>query len=501
MVNLRACQFTALLFALAATLLGLAFSYIVSKRLSYETPIFEDLEKNFQKSPFVAIKLSHHQCEYPFVSLFQLKWEGIQEYCECWLFTYMERCSSNQLRQGCYHRGNIPSQPLDKYKGTYVCAERLTALDYDSLKQVPESESCPIDHRQCAKANGYKFCIRTSDSCPINDIVISNSKRADLVSDRYFELEFEGRPIKSRLEFVPDSVTAKPTWFLYYTQTKIDNNFVVDFRLAYQAPCPHPREKLFYGFPHEYLTDYDYYVNFCTKFNQQGEDSRFRHIDDVSFYALLQENGMVSKLEDEINFDLNSVNYPIKLFHRGYVQFKDLCVASNKEPNHAKMVKSMLMVSLGSREITSLVESLFYWITVALWVCLFFVIFTLYYTWMVKETDGCNACCSELAALCLILPIALFAASVFYLQSKWDALEAVAYKNCSDKLTNAMIDDSHEQQAKGKILIFIAIACLTLSVILLCAFKISFQKGSHPKDAKPDEYQPLKEVQIELAKS
>lgn len=500
MVTVRACQLTAVLFAIAATLMGLVFAFIVSKRFSYEIPIFEDLEKNFQRSPFVSIKLSHHQCEHPFVSLFQLKWEGVQEYCECWLFTYLEGCSSNQLRQGCYRRGNVPSQSLDKYKGAFVCGERLNGLDYDNIKQVSESESCPENHRQCAKENGYKFCVRNTDSCPVNDLVISSQKRADLVSDRYFELEFESKPFKSHIDFIPDLVTQKPKLYLYYSQTKTNNNFVIDFRLAYQDPCLHPREKLFYGFPHEHLTDYDYYVNFCTKFNDQSLDTRFKHIDDIGFYALLQENGVVSSLEDDINFDLDSINYPIKLYHRGYVQFKDECVTLNEELAYGKLAKSMLMVSLSSRDMASFIDTLFYWLTVVLWVCLFLEIFILYYTCIVKDTDGCNACCSGFVAICMLPPIALFVAAAFYLQAKWTALEAVAYKNCSDQLTNAMIDDSHEQQSKGKILIFIGIAALSFSAILLCAFKVYFEKSSQSRESKGVEYQPLGDVQIELAK-
>ncbi len=500
MVNLRTCQLVSVLFAIVATVTGLVFAYLVSQRFSYEVPIFEDLEKNFQRSPFISIRLSSHQCEHPLVSLFQLKWEGIQEYCECWLFTYTEGCSSNQLRQGCYRKGNVPSQSLDKYKGTFVCAEKLNSLDYDNLKQVPEAESCPENHRQCAKENGQKFCVLSGDSCPINDLIISDQKRPDLIADRYYELEFEGRLIKSSLEFVTNSITQKPKWFLYYSQTKTNNNFVIDFRLVYQKPCLHPREKLYYGFPHEYLIDYDYYVNFCSRFNGHDFDTRFKHINSVGLYGLLQENGVIASLEDDNNFDLDSVNYPVNLYHRGYVHFKDACVTANDDARYARPTKSSLMVSLSSRELASFIDSLFYWLTVGLWVCLVLEIFILYYTLMVNDADGCNACCSGFTAFCLLPPIALFVVTAFYLQNKWTALEKVAYQKCGDALTNALIDDSYEQQSKGKIFIFVAIAALSVSTLLLCAFKACFERNLHRKNDKPDEYQPLNDVQIELAK-
>jgi hypothetical protein len=358
MVDIRKCQIASISIALLSTVVSLAFIYIISSRYQYEIPIFEDLKDNFQSSPLISIKASNYPCEYPFRSLFKIDWEGVKSYCECWMITYSQVCSSNQVRQGCIARGNFSPVPLERFKNSYICAKDYVDITYDNIVQVEIDKNCPQDYRQCGKLEKAKLCIKNSESCPINDLVISPSQRGDLISLQYFEIEIINSKINSRLKFVPDIVLDRSNWYLYYSKSKIENNFVVDFRLSHKEACLHPREQRFGSGMDEHFNDYDYYVDFCSEFKGHWLDSRHKLIDQVNYYSLLQENKIISFIENESDLDISSLNYVANIYERGYVYFDQKCLIS--ENNRNQEFRSALMGSLSSKHIEGKLEVLFF---------------------------------------------------------------------------------------------------------------------------------------------
>ena len=104
-----------------------------------------------------------------------------------------------------------------------------TYLDY--LKtSVKKGENCDENNKKCGilDSNNNILCIPNNEECPINDLKISDTELYGLI------------PEYNHIELIESLTGIKK--YIYFTNNKIDNNIITNFKLSFDNPCIAPNE-------------------------------------------------------------------------------------------------------------------------------------------------------------------------------------------------------------------------------------------------------------------
>ena len=100
-------------------------------------------------------------------------------------------CSKNQTFNGCIKVPNYDSQKLYLWEGGRFCSKsynpELNGYIYFLNNSVSKDEDCQNGYKKCGKLDEMDnyLCIPNNEDCPINDIVISNRERPELIEQNY----------------------------------------------------------------------------------------------------------------------------------------------------------------------------------------------------------------------------------------------------------------------------------------------------------------------------
>ena len=463
-MRLRGLLCTASAIMVCAAIISIVLLSITYKSINTELQMYDEMKKNFVKSPLSQITVHETPCQFPLVPLFGLQWPGIMPFCSCWFTSSAGSCTVKQNRNGCRNKGNIPPVPLTKYKGVYLCAEK-TADDYDGLTEVEPEKPCPEGYKACGtSSDNWSLCLPVSSNCPINDIVFSQSKRDDLKSQNYKEVEVKYAQAGSVLNF-GQVITQKSSWYIYYTNTQITKPIIVQFTVGYKGKaCIYPQEVLAPTTPYKYLRNEDNYRNECSSINSQSLDTRYTYLDTYNQYNFWTENGVVNLMNTLPSFDGQSLNYEFDIMQRGYLHIDAKCLYEGNQKVYP--LKSQIIDVLSFKYMPSYNRYAFF---VS---CIVFLVIAVIFgiiTMCVAQNEKTTLCDWIMGFILVSFIITVFALTiVMYIRGRerGQEIDKIYAKNCGDSLTNLAIGHSYENHRRDSRYFLAVIGVLGLGIVL-----------------------------------
>ena len=228
----RICLFIIGIFLLIITITSLILLSFSHEKILTDDHYYQDIEKNLDNQFIQKINIQNSLCPEPSKNILDLSFEGINPFCYCKSGSNNEgACSKNNRRKGCSSKSEIGARDIRNLKGLYFCGE-MSNYSYDEIENVQGiSKLCKSGFKVCGKDTLKFLCFPENNECPINDIIISDTKRLDLLDLKYNEV--------SKI-----SPSTKEEIFLYTTNTKTENNIPVNFKLGYNNICINPNEEI-----------------------------------------------------------------------------------------------------------------------------------------------------------------------------------------------------------------------------------------------------------------
>jgi hypothetical protein len=444
---------------LAIVLLALTMQSNVS-----EFAIYDDIQRNFIQNPISKIKVQDSECTLPLTPLLQLEWPGIRPYCSCWLYSYSGRCTNKQLSRGCKTNGDVSPSVLGKYKGIYMCAERL-GVNYDSIVEEPADGKCSEGMKKCGTSTeGWILCFPAHTDCPINDLIFSTTHKPELTKNDYKEIQIKYPESHSNIFSFASEILAKPSWYIYYSNEQTSKPIVVQFGVGWNnLICFNPRQKLTPIDQYKYLNDHDAYKKECSAIAHQRFDTRYNYLDTYNKYNLWVENGYIPIMDKLQDFDAQSLNYNVDIFKRGYLHLDSKCLFDGETQIYE--LKSQVIDVLSFKDPSFNKKAYFVSCFFFLGLAIFFAVISIFSTCDSKKTTWCQWTMGLISASMIAVVIFL----VLSIQSKGsirnDHISKLYPKNCGDKLTNLVIQTSYNNSHREAIFFLVIVVVLGLGVV------------------------------------
>ena len=216
---------------------------------------FPKIKSAINNYPLTELKYEKN-CEGAIQSLYSFA--GSQKGCTCVGVSHYSKeqdhkfevipgeCSSNQTYNGCKPVPEVRPKNMTFWNEGNFCSKEFNIIGpkpkgyfYFLYNSVLEKEDCQKGYKKCGKLDdmGNYACVPQDESCPINDIIISQNSRPDLEDLNYTSIYYSGKyvyytnedkekPIISQLK-VAEEKLCKDNYYLYtrYPQYILDNNF------------------------------------------------------------------------------------------------------------------------------------------------------------------------------------------------------------------------------------------------------------------------------------
>ena len=194
---------------------------------------FLDVENNLKRNFIESIEIQKSPCLKPLKNILNLNFGGVKSFCYCNSSKYYEGdCKKfDKTNLNCNVISEMDSKKILNLKKLYFCG-KPNIISYDKIENIDkEKKICKNNFKICGKDSLNSLCFPEKINCPINDIIISNFKRPDLINLNYTE-KFEKSP------------STNENIFLYFTNTKIENKIPVDFKIGLKEICINPEEEI-----------------------------------------------------------------------------------------------------------------------------------------------------------------------------------------------------------------------------------------------------------------
>ena len=178
-------------------------------------------------------------------------------------------------------------------------------FNYINDYSVGKDESCQENYKKCGILNsgGRILCLPNNEECPLNDFAISSIQN---------DPNYDGYQSYKVTDFKSSNV-----YYFYYTNTKINNNIITNFKLSYGLPCMAQTEKSWVS-----IFNYEKENNpSCkTKINEKLTDNRYTKVNggDISLISLYNDNNI--GIGQTINRDIE-----VQLYTKNYIDINEEC--------------------------------------------------------------------------------------------------------------------------------------------------------------------------------
>ena len=180
-------------------------------------------------------------------------------------------------------------------------------FDYVNKYSVASGNNCPENYKKCGILDSADriLCLSTSDDCPINGFGISDSS-SDSKYSGYEKTE------------VVDS-TDGSKYYLYYTNSKVDEKIITDFKLSAGDPCASSSEKNWYKYYKDEVVK-EYGCN--SNIENRKYSNRYEQVSEkiINMKNLYKENGLTDPPNNE-----NFGNPSVSLYVRNYNELDEKC--------------------------------------------------------------------------------------------------------------------------------------------------------------------------------
>ena len=486
-MKLRRLYLASLTMMTLGSVLAIVLLTLTMQSHTAEIAIYDDMQRNFIQNPISKIKVQDSECQLPLTPLLQLEWPGIRPYCSCWLYSYSGTCTNKQLSRGCKNNGDDSPAILGKYKGIYLCAERL-GLNYDSVEEEPPTGKCRAGMKKCGTSTeDWILCFPVHADCPINDIVFSHTRKPELANAGYQEIQIKYPDSKSNMFSFASEILSKPSWYIYQSNEQVDKPVIVQFGTGWNnLICFNPRQKLTPTAQYKYLSDHDTYKKECDPIADQRIDTRYTYLDTFNKYNLWVENGYLPIMDKLQDFDAQSLNYNVDIFKRGYLHLDSKCLLEGSSQVYE--IKSQIVDVLSFKDPEFNKKAFFVSCFCLLGLVVLFAVISMLSTCESKKTTWCHWVMGLVITLMTVAVIAL----VFAIQSKGsersDRIAKLYPKNCGDKLTNMVIQNSYDNSYGEEVCFFIIVIVFSVAVVIHFIYLVlkPFEKKKKSRDHSPE---------------
>jgi hypothetical protein len=304
----------------------IVLSFLSHNSIKFDIREVTDMSSNWIKQPFLEIKqnyLSLEMCPTDFTPLIEDIWPGTVEGCNCLGVSnvtipnsYADQinrmtCSSDLQLGGCKPVEEITLKKYFFWKGKPICVRKSQKKYQDYYKNTAEKNtSCPIGYKQCGVLDsvGNLMCEEVSQVCPINKIIVQDSRLDAPTDHNYKKIQLDGNMT------------------LYSTNEAIDQQILSEIKLSEGNVCVYPGEINVKWNLKQYILDKEYYNYKCrTNINASIYDTRFALIDSVKKSYLYSENGLLNYINKLPSYPFSSLETNIDLYSRSYIGWKKSC--------------------------------------------------------------------------------------------------------------------------------------------------------------------------------
>lgn len=243
------------------------------------------------------------------------KWPGTGEGCDCsraYNFMYSNlntgSCSYNQTRDRCSDVKQTNPMPVSKFYSYNICGKREGEPYSRSVKPTKSfgAASCPNGYRICGTGDSAaQSCVSGNNSCPINDIIISQDVAA---KPGYSTAKLDGG------------------WSVAFTRNSTGRP-IVRMMLTEEQPCADPTQHAASKGRNLYkLLRTDSYSSCSNEIADSQTDPRYNKMGSVREDRLFEDNGVLYVV-------MNLPQYPIadeklyswNLYTNSYYQWSAEC--------------------------------------------------------------------------------------------------------------------------------------------------------------------------------
>ena len=325
--------------------------------------------------------------------------------------------------------------PHTKWKGTTLYANQLDS-NYLSLldsKSISKDNQCPEGSHQCGILDTVDnvLCLENSQQCPINDMIITNTKEKPLSFSSFSNVE--------HIQFNENT-------FLHYTNEAVNNHVIAEFAISRKKPCLANNEK-----------DCD----------EDKSDPRFILLDTMDESVFYSENAFENKDKKK-----EKLSGTIKLYYRTYIGYDKNCKQNANFWENSNLFKNCNTI----RQIIICVLSF----AVGLYFCCGMLFCTRRKDeFEEKNNTDCAPDCSDLITSLIITSFGcLIAAEVISRKTK-------EIEGCSDEYFNSIIDainskkNKHEKYILGMHILITVFWFLSLALVCILCY------NSHSRMSSP----------------
>jgi hypothetical protein len=282
---------------------GILLSVILyNKSFDKDIVILKDLFSSWKYKPIHLIQDSQQKTcsQIGMEDLINYVWPGITTGCQCSGRQEVDKCSQDQIRQGCFTINEANSTIFNKWKGSYLCGSSIKPKTYFEHMKAKPGDKCSPKHKPCGVLDtlGNVLCVPDNESCPLNSI----------------EFKYDGKVSNLRMET---------------SNENIKGTVLSDFRVVDGNLCINHIEKEFYEADYKLIKNPDFmrscYTRISTDTSRYYNDTHYELLDSYPKSMFYEHNGLLKQKETMPGYPFD-IKESVNLYAAPYIGWKKECM-------------------------------------------------------------------------------------------------------------------------------------------------------------------------------
>ena len=459
-------------------IITLIFGVLYSK-IPYLTGILTELNNSLNDFPLSDLEFINNCPEEKFSSILYTipaSYEG----CSCINVTYYPykqankslvfrgKCKKNNTLNGCISINYYPPVDLKRWHSNIFCSKKyINSIGYKDFfkNSVDKNEDCKNGYKKCGKLDevGNYLCLPQNESCPINDIIISEEKRDSLI-------DYEEYTVGNK--------------YLYFTNKSTEKPIITKLKIAEGKLCV-GKGYYYTDYPQFILDEYFHLYGCRYKINGNIYDDSISKLDFMTKNELYNNNdiSMYSRYNNSCEYPYYSLNAEMFLYPKRYIGFDKKCLKEKKMNIDNKRFENEYIKAINNNLLKNRrMHSILIWISIA---AIDFYLMTCF----LINIDEDNTLLNFYIWSIITLPFYL-AMNIISFIGLVSMGQIKSYPLCNDNLTNSKIELFNKKTTKifaNTLILFFMIngqLLLTIILFLLKRRKILRSKNNFIKESQ-----------------
>lgn len=442
---------------------------VINANIPYIIGILTELGNSLNDFPLKDLEYLQECSEFQYPSPLYT-WPGTQNGCSCSEvseYKYRQKnenlvfpgeCERNQTLNGCKDIEEQPPFTITTWSYGSFCSKYYSKSSIESdngyrkfLKNsVRNGEKCKEGFKNCGKLDdiGNYLCIPEEEDCPINDIIVSNKERDDLIDYEYIILE--------------------DNKFIYFTNQAKNKPVITKFKVTEGKVCADKRY-LYTEFP-QYILDNNYEYYGCrNKIIDNLFDTNVEVLDRKIKNEFFEEGNLtLSEIFGNYSeFPFQSLNAEMILYAKNYVGYDLQCLQKNNFDLEDTIFSEERIYSMeNGLKLIRKYNKILYILTIF---CLLIYIVTCYLANIIEEYSWKNYIIWVLITLAFNVAI-----NIIGIMSLIKVLKLGNFPLCSNEIMNSKIEFFNSYS--NKLLINSIIIVIVVNLQLVYTFFMGYLK-------------------------